>query len=249
MTPLLAQAEPVAHKSLLEHIHSGGVIGYLIIVMSVVAVALFFVALYQLRAKRLAPPDVVAGLDRMLREGDTAGALAFTRDEANDCFLSKVMGAALTRCTRSAFGFLELRTALEEAGQEQVSRLMRSTDAVGLIATIAPMLGLLGTVVGMVGAFDTLSTSEGVARPDELAGDISVALITTVMGLIVAIPCTAAYAWLRNRIDAMAQEIARIIDDLASHLESAGASAPGSPGGSQAGAKPAPRPRTGVGTA
>lgn len=221
MMPLLAQAEPVAHKSLLEHIHSGGVIGYLIIVMSVVAVALFFVALYQLRAKRLAPPDVVAGLDRMLREGDTAGALAFTRDEANDCFLSKVIGAALTRCTRSAFGFLELRTALEEAGQEQVSRLMRSTDAVGLIATIAPMLGLLGTVVGMVGAFETINTSGGFARPDQLAGDISVALITTVLGLVVAIPATFAHSHLRNRIEALAADIGQITEELSAHLESA----------------------------
>jgi biopolymer transport protein ExbB len=83
------------------------------------------------------------------------------------------------------------------------------TDIVGLVASIAPMLGLLGTVVGMVGAFDTISAIEGPVRPDNLAGNISEALITTVMGLIVAIPCTAIYTFLRNRIDALVTEIGR----------------------------------------
>ena len=49
------------------------------------------------------------------------------------------------------------------------------------------MLGLLGTVVGMVGAFNTISSAEGFARPDQLAGDISQALVTTLMGLGLAI--------------------------------------------------------------
>ncbi|MCE7970442.1 MAG: MotA/TolQ/ExbB proton channel family protein [Leptolyngbya sp. PLA2] len=236
-------------KSLMDYISQGRQVGFLIIALSFVAVVLIIAQVVRLRMKHLAPAVHVARLHEMLRANDTEGTIAYCTAEENASFLTRVFGSALLRCRRSAFGFLELRSALEEAGQQEVSKLQRSTESIGLIATVAPMLGLLGTVVGMVGAFDTLSTSEGVARPDELAGDISVALITTVMGLIVAIPCTAAYAWLRNRIDAMAQEIARIIDDLASHLESAGASAPGSPGGSQAGAKPAPRPRTGVGTA
>ena len=126
------------------------------------------------------------------------------------------------RCARSPFGFLELKTALQEAGQQQVARLYRSTDGIGLIASVAPMLGLLGTVVGMVGAFDTISTTEGFAKPDQLAGDISQALISTVLGLIVAIPATAVYTYFRNRIDAATSDIAEMIEDLSAHLEGGG---------------------------
>jgi biopolymer transport protein ExbB len=77
------------------------------------------------------------------------------------------------------------------------------------------MLGLLGTVVGMVGAFNTISSTEGFARPDQLAGDISQALVTTLMGLILAIPATAAFTYFRNRIDHFASEIGTIVEDLA----------------------------------
>ncbi len=221
MMILLAQDEGGVRKSLLEHIHSGGVIGYVIIALSILAVTLLLISVYQLRIRRLAPPEIVSGLDRMLRDGDTSGALAFCKAEGNESFVSRVFASALTRCSRSAFGFLELRTALEEAGQEEVSRLQRSTDGVGLIATIAPMLGLLGTVVGMVGAFETINTSGGFARPDQLAGDISVALITTVMGLVVAIPATFAHSWLRGRVEALASQAGEITEELSGHLEGA----------------------------
>src|SRR5690606_27399782 len=88
---------------------------------------------------------------------------------------------------------------------------------------IAPMLGLLGTVVGMVGAFDAITMAEGPARPDQLAGSISTALITTVLGLIVAIPCTSAYTYLRNRIDHLTTESNELIDELIAPLGEAGA--------------------------
>ena len=86
----------------------------------------------------------------------------------------------------------------------------------------------------MVGAFDKISATEGFARPDQLAGSISVALITTVLGLIVAIPCTAVFTYFRNRIDHYAAEIAEVIEELAAQLESGGADGRG----------PAQRPAT-----
>lgn len=216
---VLGQGESPPSKSLLDHIASGGPIGWTIIGLSIIAVGLIVMHLLQLRESKLAPPAIVSGLDRLLAQGDTEGALQYCRLEDNDCFLSRVFGAALTRCSRSAFGFLELRTSLEEAGKEQVARLYRAVDGIGLIAAVAPMLGLLGTVVGMVGAFDKISTSEGFARPADLAGNISVALITTVLGLIVAIPATALYSFFRNRIDSLASRMAQVAEDLSAHLE------------------------------
>ncbi|HCT46597.1 MAG TPA: MotA/TolQ/ExbB proton channel family protein, partial [Phycisphaerales bacterium] len=180
--------------------------------------------LFRIRRERLAPPDLLADLRSLLGDGNIDGAIKRSSDEPGSSYLARVVGTGLTRASRSAFGMLELRSSVDEIGQLEVDRLYRLTDGIGLIASVAPMLGLLGTVVGMVGAFDAITLSDGPARPDELAGSISQALITTVLGLIVAIPCTAMYTFLRNRIDHLTTEIDEQIEEIISPLEAAGGS-------------------------
>lgn len=229
----LAQtAQADSGRSLLQYIHGGGYIGYVIILLSVVAVALTIVNLIRLRLVRLAPPETVEALRRLVRENQVARAGEFCRAEENESFLTRVFGAALARCQRSPFGMLEIRSALEEAGRAEVDRLQRTNDVIGLIAAVAPMLGLLGTVVGMVGAFETIADTEGAAKPYQLAGSISLALITTVQGLVVAIPCTAVQSHFRGRVERLAAEVAQITEDLALTLES---------GGEGRAARPSPR--------
>jgi biopolymer transport protein ExbB len=217
---VLAAEDAKRGLSVIDLVVAGGPVGYIIIVLSVVAMALVVLHLYQLRESVLAPPEAVDRLDTMLRQGKTADAMRFCEDATNHCFLTRVMGVGLSRYRRSPFGALELKSALEDAGQERVARLYRSTDGLALIASIAPMLGLLGTVVGINGAFSTISQTEGFARPDQLAGDISLALVTTIQGLLVAIPVIAAVTFFRNRIDTLASDVGEVIDALASHLES-----------------------------
>jgi biopolymer transport protein ExbB len=216
-------------RSVLDYLGDGGPIGVLIVLLSIAGVALVAAQVFRLRLSRLSPPGVVSELEGVLRVKDADRAVALCAGPGGDCTLARIIGQSLSRCQRSPFGFLELRTAAEEAGRAEFARLARLTDGVGLVATVAPMLGLLGTVVGMVGAFDTLSASDGPAKPSALAGDISVALITTVLGLLVAIPASAAYAFLRARLDAAAEQVAMTVETLLAPLE-AGASAPAGQG-------------------
>jgi len=205
--------------SLVDLVISGGIIGFVIILLSFVAVILAVIHLFQIREPALAPPGVVDELHRLLTKHKVDDAIAFCDEPDNHTFITSVMSAGLLRYKRSPFGSLELKSALEDAGRDQVAKLYRSTDGMALVATIAPMLGLLGTVVGINGAFSTISTADGIGRADALAGDISLALVTTIMGLILAIPTTAAVTYFRNRIDGLAADIATIVDDLALHLE------------------------------
>jgi biopolymer transport protein ExbB len=76
------------------------------------------------------------------------------------------------------------------------------------------MLGLLGTVSGMVKSFNVIASSQGQASPADLAIGISQALLTTMEGLIVAIPVTAVFAFLRNRLIRTVIETGAIIEDL-----------------------------------
>lgn len=221
---LVAQAADPAEASqrgmsLLDFIHAGGLVGYIIIFLSAVAVALAVMQTLEVREQSLAPAKMVEDLHNLLGRRQVAQAAEYCANPENGCFLTNVIGAGLSRYRRSAFGALELKGALEEAGQEQVAKLYRKTDGLALIAGIAPMLGLLGTVIGLYGAFGTISDAGGFARPDQLAGDVSYALVTTIQGLIVAIPVSASVTFFRNRIDSVVGDIAAVVDDLAAHLE------------------------------
>ncbi len=94
---------------------------------------------------------------------------------------------------------------MEEAADEQTARLVRSIELLSLFASIGPMLGLLGTVWGMIGAFFAIAQS-GTPDPAKLAPDIGVALVTTLLGLVVAIPAMSAYSMLKKNIDAFTSE-------------------------------------------
>ncbi len=228
MIIVAAEMPASARRSLWEYLQAGGPIGYLLILLSFLAVGLLIAHFLKVRPQALAPVDIVAELEGFLARGDTTGAIEYCRRDENRCFVTNTFASALTRCARSTFGMLELRTALEEAGAKELDRLIRTTDGIAIIAAIGPMMGLLGTTVGMIGAFASIGSLEGAARSNELSNFMSLALVTTAQGLIVAIPCTVLYTILRRRVERLAMETGDTIEDLAAVLTS-GAKA-GKPG-------------------
>jgi biopolymer transport protein ExbB len=238
---VLAQDDVATGSSWLETIQSGGLIGYLIIGLSVVAVALVVMHLLQIRRGALIPAEQLRQIDTLLATGDVSGAMEYCLSSEHDSYLTRILGAGLTRYQKSAFGAFEIKNALEEAGEEQTARLYRSTDALGVIGSVAPLLGLLGTVLGMVGAFESISKSAG-SNHEALAANISLALVTTLLGLVLAIPCIALFTFFRNRIDALSSEAGSEIERLALHLEAAGP-AGARPSAAPAAESPVPTPR------
>jgi len=221
----------LASRSLLDYIHAGGLVGYLILLISVLAVALTVAHLLQAQRARMAPQRVVDELSRLVRSNDVRGAMEFCAMPDQRCFLTGLFGSALQRCARSPFGFLEIRTALEEAGQREMERMLKPVEGLAIIAAVGPMMGLLGTVFGMIGAFASIGGLKGAERSQQLADFMSLALVTTAEGLMVAIPATIAYSVFRRRLDRLASDVAVIADDLAGVLESGGnvARGPGRP--------------------
>ena len=139
---VLTPGEEARGMLLIEFIAAGGAIGMIILLLSIVALALGVMHLFQIRSSALAPDEIVEQLDKMLRAGSVDSALEFCNDPANGCFLCHVVGSGLSRYKRSPFGALELKGALEEAGRDQVARLYRSTDAMALVAGVALYLSL-----------------------------------------------------------------------------------------------------------
>jgi biopolymer transport protein ExbB len=101
-----------------------------------------------------------------------------------------------------------MEKGMEDALAEQSARLFRKVEYLSVIGSLAPMLGLLGTVVGMVMAFREVAISQGAAQAADLAEGIYLALVTTVQGLVVAIPSLAAFAFFRSRTDQLLAETA-----------------------------------------
>jgi len=227
LSSILLQADPAAGAgsgSLLKFITGGGVIGYIIVLLSVVATAFVIIHFVQIRRSALLPAEKVKGVREMVERGDLEGALEYATLPANDCYYLRIVGAGLKRFLRSPFGAFEIKSAIEEAGAEETAKLYRTMDVIATIGSVAPLLGLLGTVQGMIGAFDTvaLGAANSANYYGELASNIAIALITTFQGLVVAIPCVSIYGYLRNRVDALAGECAGNAEDIVMLVEKSG---------------------------
>lgn len=197
--------------SLWSTIAAGGIIGYLIILMSLVSVALVIEHFITIRRDRLLPDALTMEVERHL-DGQ-AHAEAQQACAADGSFLALVLGAGINQIG-AVFGFFDIQSAMQEASERQISKLYRKLEFLSFIAHSAPMLGLLGTVTGMIRSFNEIAATEGTAKPSQLAGGISEALVTTCLGLIVAIPTMFFVAFFRNRIDSLVAEAETIAERL-----------------------------------
>ncbi len=193
-------------RTLIETLREGGVVGLLIVALSLVSVAFMIEHALTIRRSVLMPHRVMHELEVLIVQGHVDRALQRSMAPENASLAADVVRAGLERFRSSEFGFAEYRAAVEEAGEQQVGRLYRKTDVLGVIGAIAPMLGLTGTVLGMIRAFNEIAASGGAARPDQLAAGIGQALVTTLLGLLVAIPTMVAFSFFRNRIDSLVAE-------------------------------------------
>jgi biopolymer transport protein ExbB len=197
--------------SLWSTIKDGGVIGFLIILMSLVSVALIVEHFISIRRDRLIPPTLVDTLHEQLEVKAYQNAQEACAVDGS--FLSLVIGSGLNQIG-AMFGFFDMQNAMQEVSERQISKLYRKLDYLSFIAATSPMLGLLGTVTGMIRSFNQIALTEGTARPSQLAGGISEALVTTCLGLVVAIPTMFFVSFFRNRIDSYVAEAETVVEKL-----------------------------------
>ncbi len=111
----------------------------------------------------------------------------------------------------------EIKESMEDASLFEIPKLENRLGALGTIAHISPLLGLLGTVTGMTTCFHTIqvrAASLNPVTPGDLAGGIGEALITTVAGLMVAIPTFVAYNYCVSRINRFTLDMERAATEL-----------------------------------
>jgi len=170
----------------------GGWVGYIIIGCSVLAFSIALKLVVNLRRSDMCPEPVIAELTGAISEGRFDDAISSCRTA--DITLTRIVAAGLARRVN---GPEEMQSAAAATAEEENARLQDKVGWLNILGNISPMLGLLGTVLGMVQAFNKIA-KHGNPTAQDLAGDIQFALITTVQGLIVAIPCLAAYSLIKS---------------------------------------------------
>jgi biopolymer transport protein ExbB len=198
---------------LIELIKAGGTIGYIIMLLSVVGLGLVFENMYTVRRSALMPDEVVGEVERLFQEENYEEALNLCDSEPS--LLTNMLGAGLTKLQG---GYDAMTDAMGEALEEGATRIHQKINYLDLIANVAPMLGLLGTVQGMIQAF--MKLAGGTPKPGELAGDISLALVTTAQGLIVAIPMLTFKMIIKNRIVRILMEVSAVSNELVERFKS-----------------------------
>ena len=208
--PLLAfgQENGGETKGFLGIIFSGGLVGailvFLLLGLSLLSAYLIFEQVLSIRRKELLPNQLHEKVRNALNKGSIPDAENACRNQPS--FLSFVL---LQGISEIEYGWSSVEKAIEDALAEQSSRLFRKVEYLNVIGNIAPMVGLLGTVIGMIYAFQNVAAAPpGGATAPDLAEGIYQALVTTVGGLLVAIPSLAGFAIFRNRIDQFVAEAA-----------------------------------------
>lgn len=174
---------------------------WLLIACSFVSIGLTLLFVMRYRRDNLLPDAAKTRLEQLLAAKKYREAIAEANDDPS--YLGRITSAALNEASN---GYSAMERALEESGDAEATRILRPIEALNVLGNIAPMMGLFGTVYGMIVAFQRLVDAGGSPDPVDLAAGISTALVTTFWGLVVAIPALAAYAVVRNKIDALTAE-------------------------------------------
>ena len=141
---------------------------------------------------------------------------AYDLAKASESPQGKILAAGLAKMSG---GYEAAQQAMSDVAEEEIMRLEQRLGYVSVISGLAPMLGLLGTVYGMVASFNVIARSASAPQASELAGGISTALVTTEVGLFIAIPAIICYEYMRNKLSLLVLELNVQTENLMSRFK------------------------------
>ena len=201
-------------------LEAGGPVVAVLLAMSVFALALVILKLYQFRKARIRDRTPVGEALRLHRSGQSGRALDVLATSPNP--VAEVLALAIRGQGRPDLDQAAVREELARVAARRLTSLRTGLRPLEVIASLAPLLGLFGTVLGMIEAFRQLEEAGMQVNPAALSGGIWEALLTTAVGLAVAIPTVAAHGWIEHRVDGVADRM----DDAVSGAFTADLGAP-----------------------
>lgn len=187
------------------------------LLLSFTFVALFVMNVITARRDSVCPVGLVESFEACMVEQRYQEA--YDMAKADESMLGNVLSAGLAKLSS---GYAPAIEAMQEVGEEETMKMQHRLSYIALIGTISPMVGLFGTVHGMISSFYEIATAGATPDPADLAGGISRALLTTLIGLAIAIPAIAVFNVLRNRVDRLVLEVGVLSEGLMSRFQDKG---------------------------
>jgi biopolymer transport protein ExbB len=190
-----------SNKSAMELFQSTGLVGWMMVLVSMTGTALVIEHLVNIRREKLAPTPLAQDLQALIEEEQYDEAVELCDQEGG--YLSNLVGAALR--LRHA-GYQEMINSLEAAANEETFKMQTKISYLSLIGNIGPLLGLLGTVTGMITAFQKIERLKA-PTPKDLASGVYESLVNTTMGLFIGITFLTCYFLYKNKVTKMCLSI------------------------------------------
>lgn len=186
--------------------------------LSVLVIGISIERMIALRKSKVLPPELVTGLGKLSRaDGGFDPRDAYKIATSYPSAASSILQAMLMKVGRPQ---TEVEHAVQEASQREADRMHYAVRWLTLCASVAPLVGLLGTVWGMIQAFyDTTQLVEGQDKAEQLAAGIYTALITTLCGLVIAIPAAIFAQFFESRISSLFHQIDEMLFNLMPQVE------------------------------
>lgn len=201
-------------ENVLLFLKKGGIIIYPLILCSIICLAVIIEKLLTLRRKKVIIPEIVSLIENIKGVDDVGLALSICEKHRGP--FANIIRVGLESREKPKD---EIREALVDQGRQEVHQLERGLGILETVAGIAPLLGLLGTVIGILKVFNIISAM-GVGQATALAGGISEALITTIVGLSIAIPAVVVFNYFSNKAENFVLEIEKHSSRLLNTLTS-----------------------------
>jgi biopolymer transport protein ExbB len=193
----------VGRASIVRLVTTGNPMLWPLALCSIVTLGFALERLVALRRERVIPRDFVNRFLERLSSGKLDRERAVELCRANDSPVARVFAHAIRYWGQPA---ALIRQAIGHDAAGELADLRRNVRVLNGTATLAPLLGLLGTVIGMIESFDALGVG-GRGKGEQLAHGISLALMTTALGLAIAVISVAAYYYLLHQVDSLVRDL------------------------------------------
>ena len=203
--------EPGMAERVLELLQAGGPVVLVLLAMSVWATAIVLLKLWQFRAIRIGDRGAAREALRHYRSGRPADAMVLAERSPNP--VAQTLARAL-RGQHRGVAEPRVREEVLRYGGAALESLRGWFRPLEVIAALAPLMGLFGTVLGMIEAFRQLEAAGNQVNPAILSGGIWEALLTTAVGLAVAIPVVVVLNWLERKVDRLAHEMDNVVTQV-----------------------------------
>lgn len=213
------KAPTIAQKSYLAFLYESLGLRYVIVFLSLSFTLVAFIVMNSLAARRdsVCPAHLIASFDSNLNEKKFQEAYELAKND--DTMLGQILASGMAKLSQ---GYDVAMDAMNVTSEDENMKIDRRLSYVQLIGTLSPMFGLLGTVDGMVASFMQIAASDTPPKPSKLAEGISMALVTTLIGLWLAIPAIAAYALLKVRMAKLSFDTANAVESLMGRFQTMG---------------------------